>query len=66
MKAHNYIMAVTAALALTVSCAEKNIDLSPVSYYNEDVVYASDANLDLFVKSFVINEFAELSTDFVS
>ena len=52
MKAHNYIMAVTAALALTVSCAEKNIDLSPVSYYNEDVVYASDANLDLFVKSF--------------
>ena len=52
MKALKSIIAVSAALVLTVSCAEKNIDLSPVSYYNEDVVYASDANLDLFVKSF--------------
>ena len=53
MKAIKTIIAFTAATLMFGAClGEKNIDLSPVSYYNEDVVYASDANLDLFVKSF--------------
>ena len=53
MKAIKTIIAFTAATMMFGAClGEKNIDLSPVSYYNEDVVYASDSNLDLFVKSF--------------
>ncbi len=53
MKAIKYISALAGTAILLSSCfAEQNIDLSPVSYYDEAVVYASDDNLDLYVKSF--------------
>lgn len=49
-----HIISASAALTLFVSCGlgEKNIDLSPYNYYNEDVIYASVDNMDLYVKSF--------------
>ncbi|MBP5488433.1 MAG: RagB/SusD family nutrient uptake outer membrane protein, partial [Bacteroidales bacterium] len=53
MKAIKYISALAGTAILLSSCfAEQNIDLSPVNYYDEAVVYASDDNLDLYVKSF--------------
>ena len=45
-----YILIPITALSLG-ACAEKAIDLDPTGWYSESVAYASEKNLDMYIKS---------------
>lgn len=50
MKKITYIPLVVAAALTSSACAEKAIDLNPTGWYSESVAYASEKNLDLYIK----------------